>query len=572
MNHDFYKKLTKIFDRGQSRSVLLTGNIHDLYFNGEKYVQLTEFLSKRAAKKPTSDSRGVIVVTYEVNQPIQILGEEEEFTKIWNVFKGVKDEKDKNYLPTRLRQSQDSIPLAIELLRQFTVCSRMMKMKWNLLIIVEAADTIFPVLPYGQLQPADRRNIAICHDWFSDPEFMSGHDSVVFLTESRSQINEHVGKLRQVLEVSIPIPDKVTRWDFIKYHKDSTTADKLAEPTAALSLMAINQLLLEEEITPELVNEKVAEYIKSQLGEDTVEFVRPTHKLADLRGFSQIKKFIEEDLIPRIKGDANVAISGAAIGGPIGGGKTHIMLALASELGIPVLILKNLRSQWYGGTDIMIERLYRTAVALDKAAIFVDEADTQFGGVGADVHETEKRLTGKIQAMMSDPLLKGKLIWLLMTARINLLSPDIRRPGRAGDLIIPILDPEGSDRNDFINWTFESVMKNVVINTACADNATKFNAIHEATKGYSAASFAALRSEIKAKKCTTLEEAIAIADDIIPSDIEETRRYQVLQALLNCTRKSLIPKTYTSDPKKTIAEYRSEWKKEIEQLEAKGIK
>ena len=49
----------------------------------------------------------------------------------------------------------------------------------------------------------------------------------------------------------------------------------------------------------------------------------------------------------------------------------------------------------------------------------------------------------KIQAMMSDPALKGRVFWLLMTARIHLLSPDLRRPGRAGDLIIPVLDPEG---------------------------------------------------------------------------------------------------------------------------------
>ena len=63
------------------------------------------------------------------------------------------------------------------------------------------------------------------------------------------------------------------------------------------------------------------------------------------------------------------------------------------------------------------------------------------GGVGAGTHDTERRLTGKIQAMMSDPKLRGRVVWLLMTARIHMLSPDIRRPGRVGDLIIPILDP-----------------------------------------------------------------------------------------------------------------------------------
>ena len=91
--------------------------------------------------------------------------------------------------------------------------------------------------------------------------------------------------------------------------------------------------------------------------------------------------------------------------------------------------------------------------------IFVDEADTQFGGVGADAHETERRLTGKIQAMMSDPALRGRVVWLLITARIHRLSPDIRRPGRAGDLIIPILDPEGPDRREFIAWAVRGFLE-----------------------------------------------------------------------------------------------------------------
>ena len=42
--------------------------------------------------------------------------------------------------------------------------------------------------------------------------------------------------------------------------------------------------------------------------------------------------------------------------------------------------------------------------------------------------------------MENETGLRGRVLWLLMTARIHLLSPDIRRPGRVGDLIIPILD------------------------------------------------------------------------------------------------------------------------------------
>src|SRR5690606_34811156 len=112
------------------------------------------------------------------------------------------------------------------------------------------------------------------------------------------------------------------------------------------------------------------------------------------------------------------ALPGAAVAGPIGGGKTFIFEAVAAELNVPVLTLKNIRSQWYGQTDVLFERLRRVLHSLGRVVIFVDEADTQFGGVGAETHETERRLTGKIQQMMSDPQLRGKVTWLLMTARI----------------------------------------------------------------------------------------------------------------------------------------------------------
>ena len=190
--------------------------------------------------------------------------------------------------------------------------------------------------------------------------------------------------------------------------------------------------------------------------------------------------------------------------------------------------------------------------------IFVDEADAQFGSIEGG-HETERRLTGKIQAMMSDPRLKGSVIWFLMTARIHLLSPDIRRPGRM-DLIIPILDPEGEDRREFIEWTIGKI-------DDFDDQGELYKSFEAATDAYSAASFALLRSRIKAKKCRTISEILANAQDMIPPDIESTRAYQTLQAKVNCTRKSLL---FDSD-EVDVTSIRKEWREEIRELERQGV-
>ena len=229
---------------------------------------------------------------------------------------------------------------------------------------------------------------------------------------------------------------------------------------------------------------------------------------------------------------------------------------------IPVLVLKNIRSMWFGQTDVIFERLRRLLTALVNVLIFVDEADTQFGDVGRDAHATERRLTGKIQAMMSDPQLRGNITWLLMTARIYNLSPDLRREGRVGDIVIPVLDPTGEDRETFLQWTLRNVYTEPISDEA-------FELLLSHTEGYSAASFASLRADLEAAKnrqgALTVDEIIDVISDRILPNIGPIRRYQTLQAFLNCTRKSLLPVEYSP-------ETRESWLEQIAQLEVMGIK
>jgi len=410
---------------------------------------------------------------------------------------------------------------------------------------------------------------------------VNGDDSVVMIAESRSQLNQRIARLPQLIDVEVPSPDFDTRKHFISWfsRNDSKgrkiqlwgTQTELAELTAGLSLHALMQLLKgvrhgRAKLSQDEVVDKVEDFIKSQLGEEVVEFKKPGHSLNDVIGFKRLKTFLDKEVIPRFSMDSGEALPGAAIGGPIGAGKTFIFEAVASELDMVVLVIKNLRSKYYGETDVIFERLRRVLMALSRVLIFIDEADTQLGGVGADTHATERRLTGKIQSMMSDPLLRGKVIWLLVTARIHLLSPDIRRPGRVGDLIIPVLDPEGKDREAFLDW----VASPVVSGKLTGEDREQFAAV---TEGWSAAGFAALRSELKAKAKLhgtngklTMDEVIAVIDDLLPPAIGETRRYQTLQALVNCTRRSLMPNPKVTD------EERAEWAMEIRQLESKGIR
>jgi len=553
----FISRLSQIINRGKSRSVILTGNIYDLYHDGENWVPLMGYLSKVYNVEQGSITRGLVIVKYELNNDISIIGHQrQEVFDNWNrVF------RDEKSLQDCIVNSHKNDTYALELMRMMTLASRKSPNRnYDLLIIVEGADMLVPDEEISRMSLYDRKRVAILQDWFSDPDFVNGNDTVVLIAESRSLIHHRVSRLPQIISVEIPNPSLEIRQSFIKDNYEGCSdvrIEELGHQTAGLSLHAIRQILRSREITHEVITSKVEEYISGQLGDGVIEFKKPSHTLDDVIGFSEVKKFARKELIPRFRAKDDSCLVGCAVSGPIGSGKTFIFEAIATELGMSVLVMKSIRSQWFGQTDVIFERFKRAITALDKVVVFVDEADTVFGKI-QDGHETERRLTGKIQAMMSDNQFRGKVIWMLMTARIHLLSPDIRRPGRVGDLIIPIFDPlHGSDREEFIKWTFGHL----------EDFSGSNPDIKDLTEGYSAASYAGLRSQIKALKCTKIKEAIEIARDILQPDITETRRYQTLQACLNCTRMSFM----TGFTRSEIENHRKRWRAEIRELEMKGV-
>lgn len=596
-SYPFFTQLASTINSGLARSIILAGNVNDLYFDGNQYVPLVPFLLTKTSVP------GLIQIVYELNGPVRM--SEEHRLKLREAWAAWKTGVDVNTLALKdltaesskielrrkefdqyMRDATGNATQALEFMRQLTICSRT-SLRDNLLIFIEAADMLLPAGDgdVARMNDMQVRRVAIMTDWFSDPAFFSGRDSVCLVAESRSLIHPRVARLPQVISVDIPSPDLATRRHFIQWNRNQPTSnsipvndpasgsatqnapaevDTLGEATAGLSIHALRQLLLastyyRRPVSRDDVVRQVEHFIQSQLGEDVVEFKKPKHTLKDVVGFANLKKFLAEYMMPRLNLPDDRALPGAAVAGAIGGGKTFIFEAVASELDMPVLVLKSIRSQWFGQTDVIFERLRRVLEALEKVVIFVDEADTQFGGVGEGTHETERRLTGKIQGMMSDPVLRGKVIWLLMTARIHLLSPDIRRPGRVGDLIIPILDPVDQDRLDFIAWMLKPAGE-------VGANLTGWMDKEALPPDFSAAGFAALRSQIKAIPPKTEEELKAIIGDFIQPAIGQTRRYQTLQALVNCTRRSLLP-----DPKVTD-DQRALWEREISLLEAQGIR
>ena len=343
-----------LINSGTSRSLVLSGNIHDLFFIHDEedtdYIPLVPFLTR------SWDIPGFTLIVYELNGPIRFVKdtEREKVKQAFNLWRGT-TESDPNINPkvSALRSivtpdaaaepadasftqyMNDAIgspTLALELLRQFCLLSRSTNaqgeklLSEKLIIFIEAADMLLPEGEIRSLSLPDRHRVSIVQDWISDSNFMNGNDTVIFITESASLVNSRIIRLPQVLTVEIPSPGMPERQHFVSWFNNTPklaekplnlwgTQTQLAILTAGLSIQALRQLLLSarysgEKLDPDDVINKVSEFIQGQLGEDVVEFKKPAHSLKDIVGNQKLVDFLKTQLIPRITSTGPDAISG----------------------------------------------------------------------------------------------------------------------------------------------------------------------------------------------------------------------------------------------------------------------
>ena len=323
-----------LINSGTSRSLVLSGNIHDLFFiregNNTDYIPLVPFLSR------SWDIPGFILIVYELNGPIRFAqeSEREKVKEAFNLWRSTAEAGlDINATASASRSARlegtsfgslgtataaahtsfteymndavGSPTLALELLRQFCLLSRSTNAQGEkllpekLIILIEATDMLLPEGEIRSLSLPDRHRVSIVQDWISDSYFMNGNDTVIFIAESPSLVNSRIIRLPQVVTVEIPAPGMTERQHFISWFNNTPklvekplnlwgSQAQLATLTAGLSLQALRQLLLStrysgEKLQPEDVIEKVSEFIQAQLGEDVVEFKKPAHNLTGHR-------------------------------------------------------------------------------------------------------------------------------------------------------------------------------------------------------------------------------------------------------------------------------------------------
>ena len=80
--YEFFSQLARTINSGQSRSIILAGNVNDLYFDGKNYVPLVPFL----LEKTRID--GLIQIVYELNGPVRVAdADKAKLREAWAAWK-----------------------------------------------------------------------------------------------------------------------------------------------------------------------------------------------------------------------------------------------------------------------------------------------------------------------------------------------------------------------------------------------------------------------------------------------------------------------------------------------------
>ena len=243
---------------------------------------------------------------------------------------------------------------------------------------------------------------------------------------------------------------------------------------------------------------------------------------------------------------------GYLVCGPIGCGKTFLVSCFSNEVGIPMVRLKNFRSQWQGVTEGNLEKILTILTALSPIIVMIDEADAYLGDRKTQGDSgVSTRVFSQIVSFMGNTLHRGKIIWFLMTARPDLMPVDLKRQGRAEEHLALFLPMTKQERIDL----FYAMAKKTNATLATTNVPS---AIEKGTKSLSGADMEAIltRAKMMAFHHGYTELSIhllnEVIDDFIPPTYPEEIELQTLYAILECTSKQLLPEVYRNMQRGTI--------------------
>jgi AAA+ superfamily predicted ATPase len=324
-------------------------------------------------------------------------------------------------------------------------------------LIIDQASYMFPDGEPGRMSFQGSALLVTLLNWAASPHIKRLNMAFVLIDERLADLSGRLASNPHVAALEVPLPDDAQRAAYVAAVIGDTPvasfsdygATELAKLTAGITLADIGVLLQTARQGGGRLDTKVFRELKKRLIErhcqGLLEFVEPKWDLSIVIGHEAAKKRLLEDAELLRRGALDTLPMGYLLCGPVGTGKTFIAQCTAGAIGAPCVVLKNFRSKYVGETEGNLERVLSVLRAMGPVMVIIDEADAALGDRESEGDSgTSSRVFGMIASQMGDTRYRGKILWMLLTARPDLLPIDLKRQGRA-EVHIPLFYPASEE-------------------------------------------------------------------------------------------------------------------------------
>ena len=436
-------KLAELYFSGTTSSFVMHGNTFDyvqMNQEGTDFGTLSDFLAQQLF------GRWDLVLQYDLARGLRCLAGRSK-TRL----------KDMVALATRTVGDLSAIPKdatkTLAVLDRFVAKNIMAEpdKRLNVVIVIDHASFIVPRGDHGH--GAASRHLVTLLNWAASPYVKRLNMAFVCIDQQLSRISERLTNNPHIAAVEVPLPDVDQRLAYLTHsvgdREASTfsdyTLEEIAKLTAGISLTDVNVMVQSSLESGRRLDRAWFQDLKKRLlerqAQGLLEFIEPHWGLDMVVGHEAAKQRLSQDAELLKRGQLDSVPMGYLFCGPVGTGKSFLAQCASGTIGIPCVRLKNFRSKYVGETEGNLERILTILRSMGPVVVVVDEADAMLGDRDQSGDSgVNSRIFGMIAAQMGDTRYRGKIIWMLLTARPDLLPIDIKRQGRA-EVHIPLFYP-----------------------------------------------------------------------------------------------------------------------------------
>jgi AAA+ superfamily predicted ATPase len=538
-------QLADLYFSGTTAAFVLYGNTDDLFRVGHgepvPYGVLAEFLAEQLF------GRWSLVLHYDLGRGLR-------------VFAGRDQQRLRDMVTLATKSVGDLSALSKDPAAAFALLDRFVRNnimaaeadRVSVAVIIDQASYLFPAGEPGRLSPQASSTLVTMINWATSPHVKRLNMAFVLVDEKLAEVNDRLGNNPNIAAIEVTLPADAERAAFIAASigdapisgfSDFGVAE-LGRLTAGISLVDLNVLVQSAREGGRRLDAAMFRSLKKRLLErqcrGLLEFIEPKWTLETVVGHEAAKARLRQDAALLKRGALDSLPMGYLLCGPVGTGKSFLAQCVSGEIGIPCVILKNFRSKYVGETEGNLEHVLSVLRAMGPVVVVIDEADAALGSREQSGDSgTSSRVFAMIAAQMGDTQYRGRIIWMLLTARPDLLPIDLKRQGRA-EVHIPLFYPtdEGELRQMFV-----ILAKKLGSTLAVADVPPMPQLGQLSGADIEGMVGRAWRTSLLAGADHVTREALAeVVSQFMPSTEGLERELQETAAMLECTDRQFLPK------------------------------